>query len=419
MGGLSRSELLHESLVDRFVRYVQVDSPSADGIEQVPSTPEQWAMARLLHDELAVLGLAEVRLSEHGIVTGLLPGPPGAPCIGLLAHYDTFPGVPGQGVRPIVHRRYDGGCIVLPGGPTLSPDDQPALARCLGHDIVTSDGTTLLGADDKAGVAEVMEVLSRLIREPERPRPSVRVAFTPDEETGGGIRYLDVREFACTAAYTLDGSEPGEVSGENFDALNLRVVIEGRASHTGTARGRMVNAVRLAGEFVGAVPATLLPETTAEREPFIHVDAIEGNVERVTLKVALRAFTLEGIERLRAMVESALRSLEVRHPGSHAEVEVVGSYANMARVLSRHPRVMELALEAVRRAGLDVVERPIRGGTDGARLTEQGLPTPNLFTGGMNYHSRTEWASAQWMEDAVGTVLELLALWARESPARS
>lgn len=406
------ASLLQEGLLARFLRYVQVDSPSAEGVAQVPSTPEQWEMARLLRDELERLGLEEVQLDEHGLVTATLPGTVPGPVIGLIAHYDTFPGVPGRSVKPIVHRSYDGGEIRLPAGPVLSPQEQPALLKCVGHDLVTSDGSTLLGADDKAGVAEIMEALCRLIREPGRRRPTVRVAFTPDEETGRGVTHLDVARFGCVAAYTLDGSGPGELSGENFDARNLRVVIEGRSTHTGTARGRMINAVRLAAEFVAQIPSTLLPETTDRREGFVHVDAIEGNVERVVLKVALRDFTLEGLERLQSLVQHALEGLKLRYPGARTAVEVTGGYSNMARRLGGHPEVMDLARQAIRRAGLEVVEVPIRGGTDGARLTEQGLPTPNLFTGGMNYHSRTEWASVQWMEQAVETVLHLLDLWA-------
>lgn len=405
-------DLLAEGVLAKFLRYVQVDSPSAEGAAQVPSTPEQWEMARLLRDELERLGLEEVELDEHGIVLGTLPGTVQGPAIGLLAHYDTFPGVPGRSVKPLVHRAWDGRPIRLPAGPVLDPTDQPALVACVGHDLVTSDGSTLLGADDKAGVAEIMEVLCRLIGEPHRPHPPVRVAFTPDEETGKGIGFLDVRRFGCVAAYTLDGSVAGELSGENFDARNLRVTIEGRSAHTGTARGRMINAVRLAADFIAQVPATLLPETTDGREGFIHVDAIEGNMERVTLKVALRHFSVEELDRLHEVVRQALQGLELRYPGARTAVEVTGGYANMARRLAAHPEVMELAREAIRRAGLEVVEVPIRGGTDGARLTEQGLPTPNLFTGGMNYHSRTEWASVQWMEKAVETVLHLLELWA-------
>ncbi|MEW6046425.1 MAG: tripeptide aminopeptidase PepT, partial [Bacillota bacterium] len=244
------SALLSEGVLAKFLRYVQVDSPSAEGANQVPSTPEQWQMARLLRDELVRLDLQDVELSDHGVLTATLPGPASGPAVGLIAHYDTFPGVPGRGIKPIVHHAYGGGDIRLPAGPVLSPGEQPALRQCIGHDLVTSDGSTLLGADDKAGVAEVMEVLCRLIREPERRRPTVRVAFTPDEETGAGIRHLDVARFNCVAAYTLDGSGPGELSGENFDALNLKVVLHGKSAHTGTARGRMINAVRMAAEFI-------------------------------------------------------------------------------------------------------------------------------------------------------------------------
>ncbi len=405
-------DLLEEGVLAKFLRYVQVDSPSAEGAAQVPSTAEQWEMARLLRDELERLGLEDVELDEHGIVLGTLPGTVPGPAVGLLAHYDTFPGVPGRSVKPLVHRAWDGRPIRLPAGPVLDPADQPALLACVGHDLVSSDGSTLLGADDKAGVAEIMQALCRLIREPHRPRPPVRVAFTPDEETGRGIGFLDVRRFGCVAAYTLDGSGAGELSGENFDARNLRVTIEGRSAHTGTARGRMINAVRLAADFIAQVPANRLPETTDGHLGFIHVDAIEGNMERVTLKVALRHFSVEELDRLHEMVRQALQGLELRYPGARTALEVTGGYANMARRLADHPEVMELAREAIRRAGLEVVEVPIRGGTDGARLTQQGLPTPNLFTGGMNYHSRTEWASVQWMEKAVETVVHLLELWA-------
>lgn len=419
-GRVPDPRLLEEGVLAKFLRYVQVDSPSAEGASQVPSTPEQWEMARLLRDELERLGLEEVTLDEHGLVLATLPGTVDGPAVGLLAHYDTFPGVPGRSVKPLVHRAYDGGPIRLPAGPVLSPQDQPALLRCVGHDLVTSDGSTLLGADDKAGVAEVMEVLCRLLRDRRRRHPTVRVAFTPDEETGRGIGFLDVRRFGCVAAYTLDGSGAGELSGENFDARNLRVVIEGRSAHTGTARGRLINAVRLAAELIAMVPATALPETTQGREGFIHVDAIEGNMERVTLKVALRAFSVEALDRLHEMVRHLLQGLELRYPGARTELVVTGGYANMARALAARPEVLELAREAIRRAGLEPVEVPVRGGTDGARLTEQGLPTPNLFTGGMNYHSRTEWASVQWMEKAVETVLHLLELWAeRLAPGAS
>ncbi|MBP2019836.1 tripeptide aminopeptidase [Symbiobacterium terraclitae] len=414
MNAPQRDQLLAEGVVAKFLRYVQVDSPSGQG-EGVPSTEEQWAMARLLEAELKAMGLSDVKVDDHAIVTARLPGNrEGAPTIGLLAHFDTFPGTPGHGVKPLVHRAYDGGEIRLPAGPVLRPEELPGLRRCVGHDIITSDGSTLLGADDKAGVAEIMEILCRLIRQPEIPHGPILVGFTPDEETGRGVRKFDVASFPAVAAYTFDGSAAGEVESENFNARNLKVTIAGRSAHTGTARGVMINAVQLAAEFISSIPATMRPETTDGYEGFIHADAVSGNVEEVTVKLLLRDFSEEGIARQQAIVESLLAGLEQRYPGARTSWEQTGGYKNMKAGVSRDPRVVELALKAVREAGLEPVQKPIRGGTDGSVLTEMGLPCPNLFTGGMNYHSRTEWASAQWMEKAVEVGLNLVQLWAAE-----
>ena len=418
---MSAQVLLREGLLSKFLRYVAVDSPSDESRPGVPSTPEQWEMARLLHQELQELGLEEVQLTEHGLVLATLPPSPdpGRPAatVGLLAHYDTFGGVPGRGVRPLVHRDYRGQEIRLPAGPVLSPREQPELLQAVGCDLVTSDGSTLLGADDKAGVAEVMEALCRLLQEPQRRRPRVRVAFTPDEETGRGIAFLDVAGFGCQAAYTLDGSGLGELSGENFDALNVVVTLTGRSTHTGSARGVMVNALHMAADLITGIPATMRPETTDGHGGFIHPDAVEGTVEQTRVRLLLRDFTQEGLRAKQELLHSLLEAIRRRHPGGEAHVEVTGGYENMARVLSRHPEVMEYARRAIRRAGLAVVERPIRGGTDGAQLSARGLPTPNLFTGGMNYHSRIEWACAQWMEKAVEVILYLMELWADHVPA--
>lgn len=413
MNAPSREKLLAEGVVAKFLRYVQVDSPSDDTAETVPSTKEQWGMAHLLEAELKELGLTNIKVDEHAIVTATLPGNvPGAPAIGLLAHFDTYPGAPGHGVKPQVHKNYDGGEIRLPAGPVLSPASHPALSRCIGHDIITSDGSTLLGADDKAGVAEVMETVCRLLRDPSVKHGDLRVGFTPDEETGMGVGYFDVPGFNTVAAYTLDGSALGEVESENFNARNLKLTITGRSSHTGSARGSLISALRLATEFIQGIPATMLPETTSDYEGFIHPDSIEGNIESVTLKVLLRDFTEEGMNAKQAIVEGLLKGLEQRYPGARTEIKVSGGYRNMKEVVSKDPRVMDLALQAVRAAGVEPVQRPIRGGTDGARLSFMGLPTPNLFTGGMSYHGRTEWASAQWMEKAAEVALRLVGMWA-------
>jgi tripeptide aminopeptidase len=408
-----RETLLSEGVVAKLLRYVQVDSPSSDSGEGVPSTPEQWNMARLLEAELKTLGLHNIKVDEHAIVTASLPGNvPGAPAIGLLGHFDTFPGTPGHGVKPQVHKNYNGGEINLPAGPTLSPASHPALAQCVGHDIITSDGSTLLGADDKAGVAEVMTVLCRLIADPSIKHGEVLVGFTPDEETGKGVALFDVASFKAVAAYTFDGSVAGEVESENFNAQNLRITICGRSAHTGTARGAMVNALQVAAEFISSIPANMRAETTSGYEGFIHPDSIQGNVEEVTIKALLRDFTEEGMAQKRAIVEGLLANLSLRYPGSKVSLDVTGGYKNMKAKVSKDPRVVDLAVQAVKAAGLQPLQKAIRGGTDGARLTEMGLPTPNLFTGGVNYHSRTEWASAQWMEKAVETGLHLVGLWA-------
>lgn len=412
---MTKEELLREGVLAKFTRYVQIHTQSSEEGDVVPSTPCQWDLARMLRDELLTLGLSDVRMDEHAIVTATLPGNvAGAPVVGFLAHIDTVPGVPGEGVKPILHRAYAGGELELPGGPVLRPNDHPALAKVVGHDLVTSDGSTLLGADDKAGVSEIMEALCRLLQEPKRPRCTVRAAFTSDEETGKGIEFLNVEEFGAYCAYTLDGGELGEIEGENFNALNLEVAVRGVSAHTGTARGVMVNAVHLAAELLHLIPAGMRPETTDGYLGFLHPNSIEGNVEEVRMVILVRDFTDEGLESKYRILEELLAGLELRHPGARTEVRLIRGYQNMKEKLDQDSRVMGLALQASQEAGIQPLQRAIRGGTDGARLSFAGLPTPNLFDGGMNFHSRTEWISVQWMEKAVEVVLNLVSLWARE-----
>ncbi len=414
MNAPNRERLLTEGVVEKLIRYVQVDSPAGEGDgSNVPSTPEQWEIARLLEAELKELGLVDIKLDEHAILTATLPGNvAGAPAIGLLAHFDTYPGTPGFGIKPQVHKHYDGGEITLPAGPVLSPKTFPVLAECVGHDLITSDGSTLLGADDKAGVAEVMEIICRLISDPSIPHGDVRVGFTPDEEIGRGVRRFDVAGFKADAAYTFDGAALGEVESENFNARNLKITITGRSAHTGSAKGAMINALHLVSEFCMAIPADMRAETTSGYEGFIHPDSLQGNLEEITLRVLLRDFTDEGMAQKQAIVEDLLAGLELRHPGCRTKVEQVGGYLNMRTLVDRDPRIVALALQAVRDAGIEPVQKGIRGGTDGAVLTEMGLPCPNIFTGSMGHHGRTEWASAQWMEKAVEVGVRLLGLWA-------
>lgn len=411
----SPEQLLSEGVLAKFLRYVQIDTQSDPAGSGVPTTPGQWVLSRLLAAEAQAMGLREVRVDEHGIVTATLHAnlPLGrqAPTIGLLAHVDTSPAVSGGGVKPILHRAYDGGPIRLPAGPVLDPTAHPALAGLVGCDIVTSDGSTLLGADDKAGVAEIMAAAAYLLTHPDIPHGPLRLGFTTDEETGRGIPLLDLAAFGAEAAYTLDGGALGDVSWENFNAENLRVVIEGRASHTGSARGHMCNAVGLAATMVAAIPPHLRPETSDGRGGFIHCDEVHGNVERVEMTWLLRDFDAQGLERKRRWCTGMLAALREAHPECRTEVVRTGGYRNMREAVDRRPEVGRLALEAMRAAGVTPQPALIRGGTDGARLSEQGLPTPNLFAGGMDFHSRTEYVPVQWMEKAVDVVVQLARLW--------
>lgn len=411
---MTREELLTEGVAAKFIRYVQIDTQSDENAETSPSTPGQWELARLLQQELETLGLSEVMVDDHGFVTATLESNLAypSPVIGLLAHMDTAVGVPSRNVRPLRHH-YQGGDLHLPHA-TLSPRENPTLEEVVGHELITSDGSTLLGADDKAGIAEIMEVLCRLLRNPSLPHGRIRVAFTPDEEIGKGIDYFPIERFGADFAYTLDGGPLGELEGENFNALNFLVTIHGISSHTGDARGKMINAVQLASEMITGIPATMRPETTLGREGFLHADEVEGRVERVKIRFLVRDFTEEGLRQKEALLRHLGSILEAKYPGARVEYHLTGSYQNMKAALDQDPRVMSLAVKAMEMLGIQPRLRAIRGGTDGARLCQAGLLTPNLFTGGDNFHSRKEWVSVQWMESAVLVVLNLLQLWARE-----
>ncbi len=412
------SALLAEGPLPKFLRYVQVHTTSDPAGVRVPTTPGQLDLSRLLVEECRAMGLADVFQDEWGIVTATLPASPGcdaAPVVALLAHVDTSPDVNGEGVRPLVHRQYAGGPIALPAGLVLDPAEQPELHGVVGHDIVTSDGSTLLGADDKAGVAEILAAVGRLLRRPDLRHGTLRLAFTTDEETGRGILHLDPERLGAEVAYTLDGGPLGEISWENFEAENLRVVISGRSAHPGTARGRMINAVGLAAGLVAGIPAGWRPETTADREGFIHCLGIHGDVEEAAVTLILRDFDEAGIHAKRAWLEAGASQLRAGYPGADVRLERTGGYRNMRRAVEQRPQSYELALAAMHAAGVDPRPLPIRGGTDGARLSERGLPTPNLFAGGVNFHSRTEWISVAWMEKAVDVVVALAQLWGREA----
>jgi tripeptide aminopeptidase len=414
VSGLAR-ELARDAL-ERFLRYVRIDTRSDPHSGSVPSTAKQLDLSRLLVDELEELGVQDAELTEQGIVMATVPATGGrdVPAIGLIAHVDTSPELSGANVRPQVVR-YDGGELPLPGDPAqvLRPEDLPELADHVGHEVVTADGTTLLGADNKAGVAEIMAAAAYLLAHPELEHGPVRIAFTPDEEIGAGTDHFDLDRFGAVAAYTLDGSTAGEIEDETFAALQARVTFVGRNTHPGTAKGVMVNAIKLAADFVASLPREgLSPETTDERDGFVHPVELDGGVDRAAVRLILRDFDEERL----AAHELLVRELAERAAaGRPVEVEVARQYRNMKEYLREHPHVVEAAEEATRRAGLEPRRTIIRGGTDGSRLSEKGLPTPNVFTGGHAYHSKREWVCVADMGAAAATVVHLAQVWAERA----
>ena len=405
------------TVLERFLHYVRYDTRSDESSTTVPSTSTQLVLQRHLVDELKTLGLHDAGLDAHGYVMATIPATTAkhaVPAIGFIAHVDTSPEMSGTHVVPIVHERYDGRDIVLPDDTTavLRLADNPALVGQIGHDIVTASGSTLLGADDKAGVAEIVTAAAYLMAHPEIPHGTVRVAFTPDEEIGRGAAHFDVSRFGCRCAYTLDGGSRGEVEDESFSADAMILVFHGFNTHPGYAKGRMVNAIKVAADFVHHLPADRLsPETTEGHEGFLHPYVQQSGVDRTTIKLLVRDFRTSGLTAKEGLVEQLARETVARYPGARVDVTIEESYRNMKVVLDRHPEVVEYAYEAVRRAGLAVQAIPIRGGTDGSKLSFMGLPTPNLFAGEHNFHSRLEWVSRQDMEKAVEVIVALCRIW--------
>ena len=406
------------SALDRFLRYVAIDTRSDERSASTPSTEGQLVLLRLLADELRELGVSDASIDDYGYVMGTIPATTGyeaTPVIGFIAHVDTSPEMDGAGVRPIVHRAYDGRDIILPddGSAVLRAEAEPALLTCLGHDIVTASGRTLLGADDKAGVAEIMAAAEYLIGHPDIAHGAIRIAFTPDEEIGRGANHFDVKKFGAVCAYTLDGGGRGELEYESFSADAMTVTFHGFNTHPGYAKDRMINAIKLAAEFITRLPQDgLSPETTEGYEGYVHPYVVNASVERTSVKLLVRDFASSGLRQKEALVERIAREGVANLPQARIEVLLEESYRNMREVLDQHPHVIEHARTAMRRAGVAPIEKPIRGGTDGSRLSFMGLPTPNLFAGEHNFHSRLEWVSAQDMEKAVAVIVELAKVWA-------
>lgn len=425
----SLAQELAPDILDRFIRYVRIDTQSRRERDGSPSTPGQLELASHLADELRVAGLADVELDENGYVMATLPTaePPSgsdtphpSPVIGLIAHVDTSPDAPGHGVEPIVHRDYDGGVLALPnGGTRLDPESMPELAEAAGHDLITSSGDTLLGADDKAGVAEIMAAVAYLAAHPELPRPTIRVGFTPDEEIGLGASLFDLDRFGAGCAYTLDGSQLGELQDESFTALEAILTIHGVEVHPGQATGKLVNALRLAARVVAELPEELTPERTSGRGGFIHPYELTAAAEKAEVRMILRDFDESRLRSHAQLLEGTVRGILDAEPRARYELDLRRQYRNMRTYLDRVPQVVAAAEEAIRREGIEPVRVPIRGGTDGSLLSEMGLPTPNIFTGGHEYHSVREWASLQEMAAAAATVVRLAGVWSEPEFAQA
>jgi tripeptide aminopeptidase len=408
---------LADDVLERFIRYAKIDTQAARESETYPSTLKQLELSRLLLAELRGLGLEDAELTGHGYVFATLPavGPGTGPTVGLISHVDTSPDAPGTGVEPQVWHGYDGGELVLPGDTSqvLSPAISPLLADRVGHDIVTSDGSTLLGADDKAGVAEIMAATAWLLAHPEIPRTKARIAFTVDEEVGHGTDHFDLEAFGADFAYTLDGQLVGEIENETFSAIELKATFRGVGVHPGMGKGKLVNPVKFAARFVESLPPDALsPETTEGTEGFVHPYEISGGAEGVTVTLILRDHDGEKLEEHYDLACRLAEEAVAGEPNAHVTFSRWDQYRNMREALDSVPHVVEAAMEATRRAGLEPKLASIRGGTDGSRLTEMGLPTPNVFTGGNEFHSVREWVSVQDMAISAATIVELLKLLA-------
>lgn len=408
------AEQLAPGLLERFDRYVRIESTAGRHRTQSPSTPGQLEMGQLLVGELKAIGLEDALLDDNGYVVATLPGTVSdAPVIGLIAHVDTSPDAPGAGVEPIVHRAYDGGVIELPrGGTVLDPATVGGLGAKAGHDIVTSSGDTLLGADDKAGVAEIMTAVAHLAAHPELPRPTLRICFTPDEEIGEGATLFDVERFGAYGAYTMDGSEVGELQEETFTAAEVTLTIHGVDIHPGFAKGILVNATRLAAQIVAALPSDrLTPETTDDREGYIHPYQIGGDAQKSSVVAIVRDFDDDLLQQHIDLIRTTAEEIVGAEPRAKLEVDVHHQYPNMKAHLEPYPEVVTAAERAIAAEGLEARRTVIRGGTDGSRLSAMGLPTPNIFTGGHEFHSVREWASLQDMASAAAVIVHLAEAW--------
>jgi len=404
-----------ESVTDRFLRYVKIDTQSKFEVDKIPSTDKQFDLAKLLVEELKAIGLEDAEVDENCYVMATLPASPGMedkPVVGFIGHVDTSPEAPGK-ADPIIWKNYDGNDIKLPKEDiVISPEENPELKNYVGQDIITSNGATLLGADDKAGVAEIMAAVETMAADDSIKHGKVRVAFTPDEEVGKGADLFDVEKFGAKFAYTIDGGEVGEVENETFNAASAVFKLKGYNVHPGYAKDKMKNSLRAMGYLLTLLPQDMAPETTDGWEGYLHPYDLKGDVENTELKVLLRDFETEGLENKRKIAEDIKAKVEEKFPDIEVGLEIKYFYKNMKVVLDEHPEVMDIAMEAVRRTGMEPKLQNVRGGTDGARLCFMGLPTPNLFDGGHNFHGKKEFIPIPSMEKAVEVIIEIAKLTA-------
>ncbi|MDC9811492.1 peptidase T [Rhizobium binxianense] len=404
-----------DTVLDRFLRYVVIDTQSDPSSSTQPTTGKQKDLGRVLVEELLTIGLADAHLDEHGYVYATIPANSDktVPVICFCSHMDTAPDFSGTGVKPQIVANYAGGDIKLVGDPirVIRVAEHPELNNQIGNDIVTTDGTTLLGADDKAGLAEIMTAAQILVDNPEIRHGTIKLLFTPDEEVGRGVNKVDLKKLGADFAYTMDGETAGHIEDETFSADGVEIGISGVAIHPGFAKDRMESAIKIAGAIIDRLPKEIAPETTEGKQGFIHPTGVTGSMEKASLSSIIRDFTDEGLVEKETMLEAIVKEVISAYPGSTYHFQVKEQYRNMKVVLDRHPEIVDNAIEAVRRAGMTPVRGSIRGGTDGSRLSFMGLPCPNIFAGGHAFHSPLEWVSRQDMEKAVKTIVELARVW--------
>ena len=402
-------------LKERFLKYVSYDTQSSEESETFPSTDKQKVLLEALRDEMKDLGMTEVAMDRYGYVMGTIPATPGcenAPVIGFIAHVDTSPDMSGKDVHPRVIEEYDGGDIVLNGQLTMKVSEFPELSFFKGHTLIHTDGTTLLGADDKAGVAEIMTAAEYLLTHPELRHGKIRIGFTPDEEVGRGVDYFNVEAFGADFAYTVDGGMEGELEYENFNAASAKIEIQGRNVHPGYAKAKMINALDVACELQTLLPAEQRPQYTEGYEGFYHCVAVNGTVEQASVSYIIRDHDAEKFEQKKVFLWACVDLLKKKYGDNVLKLTIKDQYFNMRKMVEPHPQLIDKALRAMEEAGVKPLVRPIRGGTDGARLSFMGLPCPNLFTGGMNFHGKFEYCSLTTMRKAQQVILNLPRLWA-------